>query len=86
MLQYAKLISNDECMEHLSNLRFGIEAGYFKDIEFSTVNRLMMEIQPATLMKNIGKKLSPAERDRIRAELVKTALSQKTVPANRRLE
>ncbi len=86
ILQYAKLMSNDECMKLLSNLRFGVEMGIFENIDISTINRLFIEIQPATLMKNIGKKLSPIERDGIRAELVRTALLQQKVPANRRLE
>lgn len=86
ILQFAKLMSNDECMQLLSNLRFGIEMGIIKNIDFDTVNHLMTEIQPATLMKNIGKKLTPQERDRIRAELVRTALLQKKVPSSHRLE
>ncbi|MGN0471100.1 MAG: protein arginine kinase [Acutalibacteraceae bacterium] len=86
VLQYAKLISNDECMQLLSNLRFGVETGLISNISFDTLNRLMIEVQPATLMKNVGKKLSPQERDHIRAELVRTALLQPKVPVNRRLE
>ncbi len=86
ILQYAKLLSNDECMKLLSYLRFGIEIGIFDNIDFDTVNNLMIEVQPATLMKNIGKKLTPRERDRIRAEVVRTALMRKKVPASRRLE
>lgn len=85
ILQYAKLISNDECMKLLSNLRFGIEIGVFENIDFDTINHLMIEVQPATLMKNIGKKLTAQERDQIRAEVVRTALMQKKIPANRRL-
>ena len=86
ILQYAKLLSNDECLKHLSYLRFGVEIGIFENIDFDTINHLMIQVQPATLMKNIGKKLSPQERDQIRAELVRTALSRKQVPASRRLE
>ncbi len=85
ILMYAKLVNNSECMKLLSNVRFGAEMGFF-EIDFDILNRLVIEIQPATLMKNIGKKLMPAERDRIRAELVRTALSQKKIPASRRLE
>ena len=84
-LKYAKLLSNDECMKLLSYLRFGVEMGIFENIDFDTINHLMIEVQPATLMKNVGKKLSPQERDCIRAEVVRTALLRKQVPANRRL-
>lgn len=86
VLHYAKLLNNDEAMQRISDLRFGVEMGIIENIDFDTINRLMIEIQPATLMKNIGKKLSPPERDRIRAELVRSALLRKQVPANRRLE
>ena len=85
ILQYAKLLSNDECMKLLSYLRFGIEIGVFENIDYDTINHLMTEVQPATLMKNIGKKLSAQERDQIRAEVVRTALMRKQVPVNRRL-
>ena len=85
ILSYAKLISNSECMKLLSNVRFGVEMGCF-EFDFDTLDRLFIEIQPATLMKNIGKKLTPAERDHIRAELVRTALTQKKIPTSRRLE
>lgn len=86
ILQYAKLLSNDECMKLLSNLRFGIEIGKIDNIDFDTINHLMTEVQPATLMKNIGKKLTSQERDQIRAELVRTAIMRKQVPTSRRLE
>jgi len=86
ILQYAKLLSNDECMKLLSNLRFGVELGLFENIDYDTINHLMTEVQPATLMKNIGKKLTAQERDQIRAEVVRTAIMRKQVPVNRRLE
>ena len=73
-------------MQLLSNVRFGVEAGFFSEIIIGTINRLLIEIQPATLMKNIGKKLTPQERDHIRAELVRTALMQPQVPSSHRLE
>ena len=73
-------------MQLLSNLRFGIESGIIGNIDFHTINRLFIEVQPATLMKNIGKKLTPQERDCIRAELVRSAVLRQEVPTNRRLE
>ena len=86
ILQYAKLISNEERMQLLSNVRFGLESQILTGIDISTINRLLIEIQPATLMKNIGKKLTPQERDRIRAELVRSALMKPQVPSTHRLE
>lgn len=86
LLLYARLISNDEAMKLISNVRFGVEMGLFDNIDFDTLNRLVIEIQPATLMKNVGKKLSPAERDHIRAELIRTAVTRQKIPASHRLE
>ena len=86
LLLYARLMSNDEAMKLISHLRFGVEMGLFENIDFDTLNRLVIEIQPATLMKNIGKKLSPNERDHIRAELIRTAITQQKIPASHRLE
>ncbi len=86
ILQYAKLLGGDECMKLLSDLRFGVEIGVFDHIDYDTINHLMIEVQPATLMKNIGKKLTAQERDQIRAEVVRTALIRGQVPASRRLE
>ncbi|MBQ5563964.1 MAG: ATP--guanido phosphotransferase, partial [Clostridia bacterium] len=86
VLQYAKLMSNEECMQLLSNVRFGVESEILTGIDIPTINRLFIEVQPATLMKNIGKKLTPQERDRIRAELVRSALMKPQVPSSHRLE
>ncbi len=86
ILRYAKILTNDECWKLLSDLRFGVEIGIFENIDYDTINRLMIEVQPATLMKNIGKKLPALERERIRAELIRTAIARPKVPANRRLE
>ena len=86
ILMYARLVSNSECMKLLSNVRFGVEMGLFDNIDIDTINRLIVEIQPATLMKNVGKKLTAVERDHIRAELVRTAISQHKIPTSHRLE
>ena len=79
-------MSNEECMKLLSNIRFGIAAGIIDKLDFDIINRLMIETQPATLMKNVGKKLSPLERDRIRADVVRSTMLKTNIPNNRRLE
>ena len=74
ILKYAKSISHDEAMKLLSNVRMGIAAGEIKEVSTETVDRLFTEIQPATLMVKENKRLSPEERDKIRAELISSAL------------
>ena len=70
ILRYAKLLNNDEFMKLISNVRLGISMGYIDHISYDQINTLMIEAQPATLMKQAGKNLSPMERDQKRAELV----------------
>ena len=74
ILRSARLISGDEAMELLSNVRFGINSGELKDIDLDTVDRLIVDIQPATLIVGKGEKLSPSERDAVRADLIRDRL------------
>lgn len=74
ILKYAKTISHDEAMKLLSNVRLGIVAGEINDVSCETIDRLFTEIQPAGLMVKENKKLTPEERDIIRAKLIQEAL------------
>ena len=73
-LRYARLISCDEALKCLSDIRMGITSGLVKNISLDTINRLIVEIQPATLMQSIGKNLEPSERDEERAKLIRGAV------------
>lgn len=77
ILRSARLISNDEAMKNLSYVRMGIASGLISTVSLDTVNKLFIDIQPATLMKNMGKALSPQERDAVRATMIRRALAQK---------
>lgn len=74
ILRSAKLISCKEALELLSNVRFGINSGIIEDIDLNTVDALITEIQPATMMVNKNEKISPHERDILRAEVLNAAL------------
>lgn len=75
ILRSAKLISCKEALELLSNVRFGINSGVIKDVELKTVDTLITEIQPATMMVNKNEKILPRERDILRAEVLNAKLS-----------
>lgn len=70
----ARLISHKEAVKLLSNLRMGICEGLIDGVSIETVDSLMIKIQPAGLMRIKGTRLSPEERDRVRAELIRTEL------------
>jgi len=71
ILENARIISNDESMKLLSDVRLGVEMGIIKDIDLKTINKVMLNIQPATLQKIVAKEMGPDERDIQRAGMVR---------------
>lgn len=76
ILQYAQIISSEETMKHLSNLRLGVALGMLKGISYALIAELMVLTQPAFLMKMAGRELKPYERDLLRARLVRERLRE----------
>lgn len=74
ILRTAKLISCKEALELLSNVRFGINSGIIEGVDLETVDALFGEIQPATMIVNKNEKISPTQRDRLRAEILNARL------------
>lgn len=74
ILKSAKSISCDEAMKLLSNVRFGINTGVIEDIELETIDKLISNIQPATMIVNKREDLAPQQRDILRAEYIQKAL------------
>jgi protein arginine kinase len=75
ILKYAKCISCEEAIKLLSNVRFGIVSGVIKDVDVDTVDKLITDIQPATIMVNKKEEIKPQDRDIIRAGIIKDGLS-----------
>jgi len=74
ILLTARLITHAEAVRLLSNVRLGITEGIVEDVSIETIDNLMLSIQPASLMRREGKRLTPSERDKARAELIRTTL------------
>ena len=74
VLKSAKVLSTEEFMKLLSNVRQGVAAGVIQGIAFETLNKLMIQTQPATMMTVQGKQLSSQERDILRASMVAECL------------
>lgn len=74
ILLTARLISHAEAMKLLSNVRMGITEGIIDDVTLDTIDKLVVAIQPASLMRAEGKRLSVQERDKVRAQLIKDTL------------
>ncbi len=74
ILLTARLISHAEAVKLLSNVRLGITEGLIEDVSIDTIDSLMVSIQPASLMRSEGRKLTPTERDTARAKLIRETL------------
>ncbi|QXM07275.1 protein arginine kinase [Crassaminicella indica] len=72
----ARILSSQECMKLLSDVRLGIDVGLLEDINIDNVNEIMVMTQPAYLQKIAGKALSSNERDIRRASLVREKLGK----------
>lgn len=75
LLRSAIIMTHDEALKLLSNVRFGILSGQFTDITIDTIDRLMLAVEPATLSVDSGKNLTAQERDIQRAKLLRETLS-----------
>lgn len=72
----AKIITSQEAIMLLSQIRLGLDLGIIKNVGMESVNELFMLTQPAHLQKLEGKILSAHQRDSKRAELVKERLKK----------
>lgn len=73
-LRYARTISSEETLQHLSHLRMGIHLGRLKDLDMAMVNELFLLTQPAHLQKMLGRRLNGEQRSAARADIIRRRL------------
>jgi protein arginine kinase len=73
-LQNARILSSEECLNGLSAVRFGVQQGLVDGLGLRDLNRILLLSQPAHLQQLHGRRLDPAERDALRADLVRQVL------------
>lgn len=66
-LKYARSITSNEAKSLISDVILGVNMGIIKKEDANFIE-LMIETEPSVLSRNSGKNLTPAERDRKRAE------------------
>ncbi len=72
ILQNARILSSDEMMKRLGEVKLGIGLGIMRDV---LPIKLLIEGQPYMLMRTYGE-MSPQERDIKRAEMVRNSLKE----------
>ena len=76
ILRSARLLSVDEFVNLSSAVRLGVGLGILKDVKISTLNQLLIFVQPAHLGKLMGEPKELAEYDMRRAMYVRDLLNK----------
>lgn len=76
ILRNARLISNEEATDLLSDLRLGLSLGLLRGLREADINRLYAIIGPASIQKAEGRSMTPEERDSARAKIIQSVLTQ----------
>lgn len=79
-LRHAHIMDSKEALGQVSLLRLGGILGFFPEESVALCDALLMDIQPAHLQLHAGTKLSPEERDSLRAKIVRDRLQSLPSP------
>ncbi|NLB53982.1 MAG: protein arginine kinase [Syntrophomonadaceae bacterium] len=74
ILTNARVITSNEAITLLSDVRLGVDIGILKGINAFALNELLVAIRPAHLQKKAGREMESFERDVKRAEVIKEKL------------
>ncbi|NBI30317.1 protein arginine kinase [Chengkuizengella sp. YPA3-1-1] len=75
ILSYAQIMDSNEAAQRLSDVRLGIDLGLISNVSANVLNELMIMTQPGFLQQYASKKLSPDERDVLRAEMIRERIT-----------
>ena len=78
LLTSARLMTAQEALVRLSELRLGILLGLVKGIEAQQVDRLLLDVQPAHLQASVGRTMGSEERDVERARRLRNELGRRS--------
>lgn len=71
ILKSALIIDHSEAMQLLSLVRLGVSSKKLGTLSTDSIDRLIVEVQPASVMSRFGEDMSPRERDIKRAEIIR---------------
>jgi protein arginine kinase len=77
ILENARVLTSQEFMNLSSAARLGHSLGVIPGPDVRALNELMVRTQPSHIQRSAGKALEPAERDILRAEIVRKWLEDK---------
>ena len=71
ILKSALLIDHNEAMSLLSLVRLGVGSKKLETLSTDSIDKLIIEVQPASIMTRFGDDFSPRDRDIKRAEIIR---------------
>lgn len=71
ILKSARIIDHNEAMSLLSLVRLGVGSKKLETLSTDSIDKLIPEIQPASLMSRYGEDMTPRERDIKRADIIR---------------
>lgn len=76
LLQYAQIMSSQEAMQLISDLRLGFDLGLIKSVDHKLLNELLVLIRPGCLQMLAGRELDHAQRNLERPVQIKKSLGR----------
>lgn len=74
ILQNARLLTGKEFMSLISHVRMGVAMNVIPHLDLNSISTLLIDAQAANIIRRAQKDLEPAERDILRAEMVRERL------------
>ena len=74
ILNYSRVMTTLEAMNHLSNVKFGTDMGIIKNIRSKDIVKLMLDIQPASIKNNQEKDIDTRQVDVLRGSRLREKL------------
>ena len=71
ILENARLLTSNECIDLLSDVKLGTDMGVIKELNDAKVKKLLLYTKPGNLQKYFGKAMSGDQMDAKRAEIVR---------------
>jgi protein arginine kinase len=76
ILKYGRKVTSHEVMSLTSAVRLGLCLGIVDSISIAGLNTMLFMSQPAHLQKRLGRVMDPAERDVVRADMIRGILDE----------
>lgn len=76
ILQNARLLSSNECIDLLSDVKLGTDMGVISELDDTKVKKLFLYTKPANLQKFCDKVMDTNERDAKRTEVIRQIISK----------